>query len=365
MTCLVLIITSILIVLAADDAVTLENRIFEGMEKIYALSNDPPISVMIYGNSDFCEIPLENIISEFKKKTDFKKINTILKVKKEFLKFNNETLQEKTTDTYLKEELKKFKDEIKENLNEIDLKHLTKQKEKIQKFKCFEEYSLDFDDILPENLSKNETEILKNNLEYIFFENLNEKRSGIVISGIDKQTMKSSYTQFEMIMNTSNKVIFENISEEIDISRSKIKIFAQNQVIESFLNGIDEELQDEISNNLPKYIETTLDYLLKIMKEKNILSLTEYNEIENEIEIIKKNSIIKYDSEDNIQNIKIENINKISEELEGMSKEELVKLSKTLINITRFKQIINSERETVGENVTTFVLSLKKGIEKF
>jgi hypothetical protein len=49
----VLIITSILIVLAADDAVTLENRIFEGMEKIYALSNDPPISVMIYGNSQY------------------------------------------------------------------------------------------------------------------------------------------------------------------------------------------------------------------------------------------------------------------------------------------------------------------------
>ena len=48
-----------------------------------------------------------------------------------------------------------------------------------------------------------------------------------------------------------------------------------------------------------------------------------------------------------------------------MSKEELVKLSKTLIDITRFKQIINSERETVGGNVTTFVLSLNKGIEKF
>ena len=48
-----------------------------------------------------------------------------------------------------------------------------------------------------------------------------------------------------------------------------------------------------------------------------------------------------------------------------MSKGELIKMSKTLINITRFKQIMNSERETVGGNVTTFVLSLKKGIEKF
>ena len=65
------------------------------------------------------------------------------------------------------------------------------------------------------------------------------------------------------------------------------------------------------------------------------------------------------------KNYKIDNINKISEELDGMSKEELIQMSKTLINMTRLKQIINSERETVGNNVITFVLSLKKGIEKF
>lgn len=145
MTCLVLIITSILIVLAADDAVTLENRIYEGMEKIHGLSNDPPIAMMIYGNSDFCGIPPENIISEFKKKTDFKKINTVLKVKDEFLKFTNETLQVETVEEYLERELEKFKEEIKDNLNEIDLKQLTKQKERIYKFKCFEGYILDFE----------------------------------------------------------------------------------------------------------------------------------------------------------------------------------------------------------------------------
>lgn len=288
MTCLVLIITSVLIILAADDAVTLENRIYQGIEKIYELSNDPPISVMIYGNSDFCEIPLENIISEFKKKTDFKKINTVLKVKKEFLNFNNNILQVETVENYLKKELKKFKEEINDNLNEMDIHHLTKQKERIQKFKCFEKYQLDFEDVLPKNLTSNEIEILKNNLEHIFFENLNEKRSGIVISGIDKQSMKSSYTQFEMILNTANNVIFENMSEEIDVSGSKIKIFAQNQVIESFLNGIDEELQDEITNNLPNYIEKTLDYLLKIMKEKRILSKNEYDQMKMKLILLKE-----------------------------------------------------------------------------
>jgi hypothetical protein len=164
----VLIITSILIVLAADDAVTLENRIYEGMEKIHELSNDPPICLMIYENSDFCGIPLENIISEFKKKIDFKKINTVLKVKNEFLKFTNETVEVKKVKEYLEKELEKFKEEIIDDLNEADLKQLTKQKETIEKFKCFDEYSLNFDDILPENLTIEEMEILKNNLNTYF-----------------------------------------------------------------------------------------------------------------------------------------------------------------------------------------------------
>ena len=90
-----------------------------------------------------------------------------------------------------------------------------------------------------------------------------------------------------------------------------------------------------------------------------------YEGMAKEINIIKRNSLVKYDFEDNLKNIQIDNINKISEELEGMSKEELVKMSKTLINMTRLKQIINSERETVGGNVITFVLSLKRGTEKF
>lgn len=39
--------------------------------------------------------------------------------------------------------------------------------------------------------------------------------------------MKGSYIQFEMILNTKEKVIFEDIDEDINVNGSKIKIFAQ------------------------------------------------------------------------------------------------------------------------------------------
>ena len=55
----------------------------------------------------------------------------------------------------------------------------------------------------------------------------------------------------------------------------------------------------------------------------------------------------------------------MNEELNGMSKKELIEMNQSLINLTKFKRILNSEMTTVGGDVKTIVLSLKEGIEKF
>ena len=40
-------------------------------------------------------------------------------------------------------------------------------------------------------------------------------------------------------------------------------------------------------------------------------------------------------------------------------------MNQSLINLTKFKRILNSEMATVGGDVKTIVLSLKEGIDKF
>ena len=364
MTCIVQIITPNQTIVSADDAVTMENRIFDGMEKIHILSNDPPIVMMVYGNSDFENIPLENIISEYCKKTDFRKTDSVLKVKDDFLNYINNNLKTETIEEYLNVHLNAFKKEISKELENIDLKCLIQKKEKNNKTTEFKKYALDFEDLIPSNLTKKEKEILGNILEYYFFENLKDKRSGIVISGISKETMKASYSQFEMMLNTGNKVIYEDLDENINVEGNDIKIFAQDEVIKSFLNGIDKEMQQEISASLDYYINATLENLYTNLKEKELLDLNELKIIKDEINTLNENSIAEYTFEDDLTNKKIDNMTKISEELDRMSKEELINMSKILINITRIKQIINSERETVGGNVNTFALSLKHGVEK-
>jgi hypothetical protein len=87
--------------------------------------------------------------------------------------------------------------------------------------------------------------------------------------------------------------------------------------------------------------------------------------ISEEIEFIKKNSIIKQEFEDNFHNFGRLKSDNILDEIEIMPKEELMKMNETLINLTRLKRIITSEQVTVDGEVKHYVLSLKNGIEKF
>lgn len=81
MSCIIHIFTPEKQIVSADSAVSSESRTYTGVEKILPLSSDPPIVVSYYGNADFEEIPIANIVSEFKKNIDFSKVNTVVKVK--------------------------------------------------------------------------------------------------------------------------------------------------------------------------------------------------------------------------------------------------------------------------------------------
>lgn len=47
---------------------------YEGMQKIYKLSDIHPAQMMINGNMEFENIPMETIINEFIRNTDFEKL---------------------------------------------------------------------------------------------------------------------------------------------------------------------------------------------------------------------------------------------------------------------------------------------------
>lgn len=362
MTCLVLIITPIMILLAADNAVTLDERIYGEAQKIFRLSNNPPLAMMIYNSSDFCEIPLENIISEYIKKTDFNRINTPLKVKRDFLQYIHKTLKKENIDKYLNDELSNFKKEV-ETLNSEAIQYYSTQEIKNEILPLFLNYQFDFTNETPQELSQEQKELFNKNMNNEFLSKISEETSGIVISGFDKETLKGSYCAFEMIANTGKKVEITNEIEEINVKKNTIKIFAQSDVIESFFNGIDETLIQDISENINYYVNQTIEYILNCAEDKKTISDSDLKKIRENFELIKENPMMKDNFMSDIETLKDNIMENILYEIEGMPKKELLNMAKSLIKITRLKRILSSERVTVGEEVTSYVLTLKDGVE--
>ena len=79
MTSEVLIMTPSAVAMAADSVVTINgNKTYEGVNKLFMLSKNPPMRIMIYNNANFITIPLETLIKDFKEHImDDVTINTV------------------------------------------------------------------------------------------------------------------------------------------------------------------------------------------------------------------------------------------------------------------------------------------------
>ena len=98
-------------------------------------------------------------------------------------------------------------------------------------------------------------------------------------------------------------------------------------------------------------------------KDKKTISDSDLKNIRENFELIKENPVMKDNFMSDIETLKDNIMENILYEIEGMPKKELLNMAKSLIKITRLKRILSSERVTVGEEVTSYVLTLKDGVE--
>ena len=79
------------VVLAADSAVTISNginsKVFNSARKLFTLSKEHSVGIMIYGNASFMGVPWEIIIGEYKKAIGTKVLDSTAKYVDEFINF--------------------------------------------------------------------------------------------------------------------------------------------------------------------------------------------------------------------------------------------------------------------------------------
>jgi hypothetical protein len=95
MTAEVCIMNRLAVVLAADSAATVtqwsgdevENRYFKGSNKIFQLSDDHPVGLMVFDVADIMRVPWEIVVKTFRGTLGTKSFNTLKAYASEFFAF--------------------------------------------------------------------------------------------------------------------------------------------------------------------------------------------------------------------------------------------------------------------------------------
>ena len=179
MTSEVVIMNKNAIVMAADSAVTVGGtKTYNGVNKLFMLSNSPPMGIMIFRSADFENIPMETLIKEFKRKTDFKKNNNIELIKEEFLKFLTENTPKTDIEHEIEITLPLFKNFIKLELENISIEDyeefiISQGNRKLPDFlneiNELNNYNYEFEELIPSEIDTNKQKLLIDSLKNIFF----------------------------------------------------------------------------------------------------------------------------------------------------------------------------------------------------
>ena len=99
-----MIITKECIICSSDQAATMsDGKTYDGMRKIYELTDLFPAEIMYNGNADFENFSMETLISKFRNTADFEELKTVENLKNEFVEFLSKNTQFSNVDDYLRE----------------------------------------------------------------------------------------------------------------------------------------------------------------------------------------------------------------------------------------------------------------------
>lgn len=399
MTAVIGILNKTGIALAADSAVTVsglnQKKIYNTANKIFTLSKFHPVGIMVYSSANFMSIPWETIIKLYRKNLKDKSFDKLSDYKIDFLRFLKEQNYYTSIESQ-KFELGKF---IYWNLNILKNEALKSIPEETPDENLDNLFFHNIEDSLTNNIlvlteNNNVTaefidytleqftlfanDELRKVVKLIFEEKevseaiillmLNQfylhiktdiflsSSSGLVFAGFGEKEIYPSVTSVHIAEAYDNRLrCFETNSAEIsDDMDGTILPFAQTDVIDMFLTGVNPEIDFAYLNIYNKYIEKYNNFLADFIQEAN-------PELAQSIREINLEEIVTEFREE-INNVKrekqiIPTVNTIS----ILSKEDLAEMAESLVYLTFLKRRMSSDDESVGGPIDVAIISKGDG----
>ncbi len=379
MTSEILILTPSAVALAADSAVTIGNRkTYNGVNKLFMLSNDPPMGIMTYNLSNFSNIPLETIIKEFRAEIKKEDLTTVIEFRDKFIEFLDELVK---NELYVCS----FEDRVMEFIAPLDLNPIPVDEVTFVNIIRNIPNDWDYDifgedaELIIENLNQNnekfinaipnydnfdnQDEILELFKKFFVYKEFLEPFTGIVIAGFNKNRLFPSYVEFNINYLFDDKFTFNEIND-MDISGDQVHVrpLAQGDVIDTFLGNMDGNIRFKLINYVENiYGNYTINLIDAINNNPN-LNDDEKQKFINEISKIEvANDSLNSSFVDFLDQLKQDHADPILASISALPKDELSNLAESLIKITSIKRKVQSDLETVGGPIDVAIITRGDG----
>lgn len=388
MTAIVAVLNKHAVAIAADSAATMgdTHKVVNSANKIFTLSKYHPVAVMTYSNATFMGIPWDIIIKEYRRKLKDKSFNTVKEYAEDFIKFihkRNFFCEKETQLTHLKIELEFFVDmcyddifyrkRIKKNdIAEEDLREVlcNCKKDFSQSHKCpeFENYNYNkfkkqFYAIIEEFSKENNLDLSEELCEAFFYYlsaqfNITND-TGLVFVGYGEKEIYPSLHQMNVALAVGERLRYY-CGDTVEISDKKtanISPFAQTDVTETILRGINPAFQQIINDNVGNYLSSFSEGIANILDQDNTTSEM--------ASVIRQEFNIKESTEKLVERINEAMFQSYTKPLlatiVSLDKEDMANMAESFISLTSLVRRMQPGEETVGGPVDVAVISKGDG----
>lgn len=380
------------VALAADSAVTVgTSKVFNTADKLFSLSKHHPVGIMIYGNAGFMGVPWETVVKIYRRNLGKTTFPTLQEYCDNFLKFliSDSRFYDKEYERALV--TRKFDNFLRNVLNDInqlipEIWKVEPTEEQIihilygeadffaSKYSNLDyivgmddEYLIKFNEDFREDIL--ELLELRINFDldekiidlfvmigaYLVSKGIYEEETGIVIAGFGETEIFPVLNSY-LIEGIFNGVLKYKIEHKVEINATNpatIVPFAQQEMVHSFLTGIDPRLKSQVVG----LIESITRLYPKIIDE-NIINLNDdQKEFTQEI----GSNILQHFQLELNKMIEEKFSSPIMDTVSSFPKEELAAMAEALVNLTSIKRKMSSQTETVGGPIDVAVISKGDG----
>jgi hypothetical protein len=401
MTSEVAVMNKIGIALAADSAVTIDNRKYSNTgNKIFQMIPDKPIGIMFFNRTELMGMPWELLLWNYNKTE--RSFDTLIEYVQDFLSFLESSFTEFQVESFITTESKNILRNLQSLLKKVMQRGLDDEEirrrviaivenqyeiwSNVSNYICLSESGINvnrrrygdiFSNVISEifpNICEIEgfTEQVSNlillQLSRLSYDPFNDIVSGVVIAGYGDVEIFPSYYAYLISGKVGDDLLHaKNRERHISYGNpASVAGFGQKDTINSTFVGM--------SRGISSIIEEDLT-LLKEYYTRNTFDLMESRLLEAGIEIpetIKDEIICRINRhcEENVETLesKIKRENRkrtveIASAIAHMSREELASISETFVELEKFMLQISLQAPTVGGPVDVVVISKTDGFQ--